>query len=68
MEDYNMSNILLIILSIIVLIAALYILVSIPTSFLNEFEKECHKSIENKDKEIEEREKFNRELKKWLFK
>lgn len=36
-------------------------------AFLKEFEKECHKAIKERDKELEEKEKTNKVLKQWLF-
>lgn len=38
-----------------------------PSAFLKEFEKNCHKSIEKGNKEFEEKEKLNKELRKWVF-
>lgn len=63
-----MNDTILIILGIIGVIIALGVLYSMPSAFLKEFEKSCHEAIQKRDKEIEEREKLNKELKKWLFK
>lgn len=63
-----MKEILLVILCIVGIIIALSVLYSIPSAFLKEFEKSCHESIKKRDKELEEKEKLNRELRKWLFK
>ena len=63
-----MNDIILIVLFIIGVIISLYILYSMPGIFLNEFKKSCNESIKKRDKEFEEKEKLNRELKKWLLK
>lgn len=63
-----MNEIFLIILGIIGSIISLCILYSMPRAFLKQFEKSCHDQILKRDKELEEKEKFNRELRKLLFK
>ena len=63
-----MNEMVLIILSIIGLIIVLYVLYDLPNAFLNEFENSCHNTIKKRNKELEEKEKLNRELRKWLFK
>ena len=63
-----MNDIVLIILGIISMIIASGVLYSVPSAFLKEFEKGCHEAIQKRDKEIEEREKLNKELRKLLFK
>ena len=62
------NDILLVLFSILALIVVLYIWYSFPSAFLKEFEKSCYKAIKKRDKELEEKEKLNRELRKWLFK
>ena len=62
-----MNEALLIVLSIVGIIIALAVLYSMPSAFLKEFEKSCHETIKKRDKEFEEREKLNKELRKWLF-
>ena len=63
-----MNEIILIILGIIAFIISLALLYSMPSAFLNEFEKSSLESIKKRDKELEEKEKLNKELRKWLFK
>lgn len=63
-----MNEVILALLYIILVIISLAVLYSMPGAFLKEFKKSCHKSIEKRDKEFEEKEKLNRELRKWLFK
>ena len=62
------KEILLMVLCVVGIIIALYVLYSMPSAFLKEFEKACHETIKKRDKELEEKEKLNRELRKWLFK
>ena len=63
-----MNEIILIILGIIAFIISLAMLYSIPSAFLKDFEKNCHEFIKKRDKELEEKEKINKELRKWLLK
>lgn len=56
------------VLILIGFIIVIYVLAVYPSTFLNEFEKSCHKAINKKDEEFEETEKFNKELKDLLFK
>lgn len=63
-----MNEVILVVLSIIGMIIALYVLYSMPSAFLKEFEKSCHKEIKKRNKELEEKENLFRELRKWLFK
>ena len=63
-----MNEVILILLCIIGVIIALSVLYNIPSAFLKEFEKSCHESIKKRDKEFEEKEKLNKELRKLLFK
>ena len=63
-----MKEILLGVLILIGFIIVMYVLAVYPTTFLNEFEKSCRETINKKDKELEETEKFNKELKNLLFK
>lgn len=51
-------------LLIAILIASLFLLHYMITSFFKEFKKNCHEQIKMKDEEISEDEKF----KEWLFK
>ena len=67
-EVNKLNDVILIVTSIIGVIITLYVLYSMPTAFLKEFEKSCHESIEKRNKELEEKEKLNRDLRKWLFK
>lgn len=62
-----MNEVILVMLCIIGAIIALSVLYNMPSAFLKEFERSCHETIEKRDKELEEKEKLNRELKKWLF-
>ena len=64
----NTIETILIVLCIIGVIISLSVLYSIPNAFLKEFEKACHETIKKRDKELEEKEKLNKELRKWLFK
>ena len=63
-----MNEIILIILGIIAFIISFALLYSMPSAFLKEFEKSCHEFIKKRDKELEEKEKINKELRKWLLK
>ena len=63
-----MNEVILVVLCIIGVIIALSILYSMTSAFLKEFEKSCYETIKKRDKEIEEKEKLNREFRKWLFK
>ena len=65
-----MSNgdIALIIFSIIVLIISYSVLCSMPGDFLKAFEKRCKESIRKRDEELDDKEKMNKELRRWLFK
>ena len=63
-----MNEIILGILGIIAFIISLALLYSMPSAFLKEFEKSCLESIKKRDKELEEKEKINKELRKWLLK
>lgn len=62
-----MNEVILVVLCIIGTIIALSVLYSMPSAFLKEFEKSCHETIKKRDKELEEKEKLNRELRKWFF-
>ena len=62
-----MNEVILIILSIVGIIIVLSVLYSMPSAFLKEFEKSCHETIKKRDTELEEKEKLNRELRKWFF-
>ena len=62
-----MNEVILVILSIVGIIIGLSVLYSMPSAFLKEFEKSCHETIKKRDKELEEKEKLNRELRKWFF-
>lgn len=59
-----MNDIVLIIISIVGIFISLFVLYSMPKDFLKEFEKSCHETIKKRDKELEEKEKFNKKLKK----
>lgn len=63
-----MNEIILIVLSIIGILIALYILYSMPRAFLKEFEKSCRETIKKRDEELEEKEKLNRELREHILK
>lgn len=65
-----MSNgdIALIIFSIIGLIISYSVLCSMTGDFLKAFEKSCKESIRKRDEELDEKEKMNKELRRWLFK
>ena len=54
-------------MGIVGIIIGLSVLYSMPSAFLKEFEKSCHETIKKRDKELEEKEKLNRELRKWFF-
>jgi len=64
----KMNEILLIILGTIGVIISLAVLYSMPTAFLKEFEKQCHDRIKERDKEIEDKKRLYKELRRWLFK
>lgn len=63
-----MNEVTISLLCVIVVIISLCALGCILGGFLSEFKKSCHKSIEKRNKEIDDKEKLNRELRKWLFK
>lgn len=65
-----MSNgdIALFIFSIIGLIISYCVLCSMPGDFLKAFEESCKESIRKRDEELDEKEKMNKELRRWLFK
>lgn len=63
----GINEILLAILGIVATIGGLSVFYNMPNDFLKEFEKSCRAEIKKRDKEFEEREKMNKELKKWLF-
>lgn len=62
------SYVLCIVLCIIGLVIVLYAAYRMPGDFLNEFKRSCYEAIDRRDREFEEKEKLNKELKKWLFK
>lgn len=62
-----MHEAILIVLCIVGLIIAFYCLYSLPGDFLKEFEKSCCESIEKRNKELEDKEKLYKELRKHLF-
>lgn len=63
-----MNNAILIILSTIGVFIGLAVLYSMPAAFLKEFEKQCYEQVKKRDVELEQKEKLNSELRKWLFK
>ena len=63
-----MNEIILTILCVVIGVCALVVLFRMPSEFLNEFESSCAESIQRRNKEFEEKEKMNRELKNWIFK
>lgn len=62
-----MNEVILTILGIAGIFISLYVLYNMPASFLNEFEKKCHDKIKERDEQIIEKEKTNKELRKWFF-
>lgn len=62
-----MNEIMLIIIGILGCIISFGISHRIPGVFLKEFKNGCYKSLKKKDNEFEEREKLNKELRKWFF-
>lgn len=63
-----MKDILLILISIIIILIALFLIYNGIDSFFKEFERNCYEQIEKRDKELEEEKKLNNSLRKWLFK
>jgi len=53
-----------VILGIVGVFIALCVLYSMPAAFIKEFEKQCHERIKERDKEIAESKKLNKELRR----
>lgn len=64
----NTRDVILVVALIVAVVISYGVLLSIPEIFLKTFEESCKETISKRDKDLEEKEIANRELRKWLFK